>query len=116
MLPGDVRLSPGRCPSMSAQASPEDDTSESDRTVQSRDGDRQKGCTSGIRQRRPPSTASPVAMIFPYSIRRITGVGSVVASISRDLSTRGLRSAWIVPGGSDPVIVKPSTATKVIEL
>src|SRR3972149_2665960 len=56
-----------------------------------------------------------VVMVFPYSVRRLSGIGSVVSVISGDLVGRGERVVWITPRAAGDVLIYPAEGGGVIE-
>lgn len=57
-----------------------------------------------------------VAMVFPYSVREITGIGTVVKMISRALLSTAVNVTWVVPDRPGPFLVRPDSSLTVHEI
>ncbi len=57
-----------------------------------------------------------VAMTFPYSARRMTGIGAVVRSLTAQAVSFGLQVVWVVPDGPGEIFFDPPGQTELREV
>ena len=57
-----------------------------------------------------------VAMTFPYSVRRMTGIGAVVRSLTAAAVRSGCQVVWVVPDGPDELFFETPGQTELREV
>src|SRR5439155_1699559 len=55
-------------------------------------------------------------MTFPYSARRMTGIGAVVRALTAHAVRSGLQVVWVVPDGAGELFFRPPDPTELREV